>query len=87
MSADIDKIKTKCKQLQDAINMMEKEFVECMENAELKNDLSFVIKGNGLKRSSDKTKEDLLLLEKEVLVLEEKKYIVLVYTCCKIFLS
>ena len=38
-----------------------------------KNDISYVIKGNGLKRKSDETRKDLLLLEKQVLALEEKK--------------
>ena len=35
--------------------------------------MSYVIKGNTLKRKSEKTSEELKLLEKELLVLEEKK--------------
>ena len=53
--------------------MMESEFVDCITMAEKKNDMSYVIKGNALKRKSEKTSEELKLLEKELLVLEEKK--------------
>ena len=41
--------------------------------AEKKNDMSYVIKGNAVKRKSETTSEELKLLEKELLVLEEKK--------------
>ena len=39
--------------------MMVDEFVERARLAEEKNDISFVIKGNRLKRKWDKTKEDI----------------------------
>ena len=53
---------------------MESEFVGCMTMAEKKNDMSYVIKVTvTLKRKSEKTSEKLKLLEKELLVLEEKK--------------
>ena len=52
---------------------MESEFVDCTTMAEKKNYMSYVIKGNALKRKSQKTSEELKLLEKELLVLEEKK--------------
>ena len=38
LSADVERIKSKCKQTQDAIEMMDMELVECMKNAELKNE-------------------------------------------------
>ena len=41
---------------------MEAEFFECMEWAE-KRDLSFVIKGNALKRKWDQAKQDIQVLE------------------------
>ena len=53
--------------------MMESEFVDCIAITEKKNNTSYVIKGNVLKRKSEKTSEELKLLEKELLVLEEKK--------------
>ena len=53
--------------------MMKSEFIDCVTMAEKKNDMSYVIKGNALKRKSETTSEELKLLEKELLVLEEKK--------------
>ena len=73
LSTDTNKIKVKCDQFKKAINMMESEFVDCITMAEKKNDMSYVIKGNALKCKSEKTSEELKLLEKELLVLEEKK--------------
>ena len=52
---------------------MESEFVDCITMAEKKNDMNYVIKGNALKRESEKISQELKLLEKELLVLEEKK--------------
>ena len=56
ISDDIEKLKTSSKADRE---MMVDEFVECARLAEEKNDISFVIKGNRLKRKSDKTKEDI----------------------------
>ena len=53
--------------------MMESEIVDCITMAETKNDMSYIIKGNALKRKSEKTREELKLLQKELLKLEEKK--------------
>ena len=38
---------------------MEAEFIECIELAGKESDLSFVIKGNALKRKSDQAKQDI----------------------------
>ena len=73
LSTDINKIKVKCDQFKKAISMMESEFVDCITMAEKKNNMSYAIKGNALKRKSEKTSEELKLLEKKLLVLEEKK--------------
>ena len=51
-------LKAKCVQMQQAIDIMEKELVDCIEKAEARNDMSLVIKGNGLKRKSEQTKGD-----------------------------
>ena len=73
LSTDTHKIKVKCDQFKKAISMMDSEFVDCITMVEKKNDMNYVIKGNALKRKSEKTSEELKLLEKELLVLEEKK--------------
>lgn len=75
IAADIDKIRVLQKQKQKAVEMMEKEVVECMEKAEKNNDtcMSYVIKSNGLKRKSQETKKEIETLEKEILDLEVKK--------------
>ena len=52
--------------------MMNDEFVECVRLAAEKNDLIFVIKGNGLKRKLDKTKI-IGSLEKALVELQNKK--------------
>ena len=73
LSTGVNKIKVKCDQFKKAVSMMESEFVDCITMAEKKNDMNYVIKGNALERKSEKTSEELKLLEKELLVLEEKK--------------
>ena len=67
-----DKIKLQRKDLSKAI-MMETESNECMQLAEKKKDLSYVIKGNALKRKSEQTKKELPTLRKEIAELEMKK--------------
>ena len=52
---------------------MESEFVECIKQAELENNMVSVIKVNGLKRKSEETKQDLSTLEKQLPELNEKK--------------
>ena len=70
---DIDKIKLQQKDLSKAITMMDTESNECMQLAEKKKDLSYVIKGNTLKRKSEQTKKELATLQKEIAELEVKK--------------
>ena len=45
---DIDEIKLQQKDLSKVITIMETELIECMQLAEKKEDLSYVIKGNDL---------------------------------------
>ena len=45
---------------------MDDEFVKCIDRAEKKNDMSLVIKGNGLKRKSEAKQEALMVLEKQL---------------------
>ena len=49
---------------------METESNECMELVEKRKDLSYVIKGNALKRKSEQSRKELEILEKEVAELE-----------------
>ena len=56
-----------------AVEMMEREFADCVKMAEEKKDISYAIKGNGLKRKSDQTKDNITALEKEIKSLQEKK--------------
>ena len=65
---DIDKITVKQKDLRKAITMMETESNECMQLAEKKKELSFVIK-----KKSKQTNKKLATLQKEIAELEMKK--------------
>ena len=44
------KLKAKCDQVQRGIDIMEKEFVDCIEKADAGNIMGFVIKGNGIEK-------------------------------------
>ena len=52
---------------------MESESVKYIKQAELENNIALGIKGNGLKRKSEETKQDLRTLEKQLRELNEKK--------------
>ena len=57
IAADIEKLKIKQKNLAKAIKLMETECFQCIELAERKDDMSFVIKENRLKRKSEESEE------------------------------
>ena len=46
ISSDMLKLKDKCDQVQQVIDIMEKEYVDSIERAEAGNNMSLVIKGN-----------------------------------------
>ena len=73
ISKNIEQVKEKCNSLKKAISIMESEFVECIKQAELKNNMALVIKCNGLKRKSEETKQDLSTIKKQLSELNEKK--------------
>ena len=50
--ADMEKLKSRCVQMSQTIDPLEKEFLECIEMSEKNNDMTFVIKGNCLKRKT-----------------------------------
>ena len=54
--------------------MLEKDFIQCMEDAEKNSQcMSFVTKANALKRKNIETKNETDNLEKQIVDLEEKK--------------
>jgi len=73
LSNDIDQLAQRVKHMKKAIDVMDKEFVDCARLAEEKNDMSLLIKGNGLKRKSEKTKEEIASIEEDIVILQEKK--------------
>ena len=70
---DIDKLKTYIKTY--AIAMMDDEAFKCMRLAGEKPDLSYVIKGNGLRCKCEQSKASIAMLSKEIGELEEKERI------------
>ena len=54
---------------------MEFESGECIKQGELENNMALVVTSTGLKRKSEQTKQDLSILEKQLLELNEKKRI------------
>ena len=74
LSNEIETLKGKVEQMSKGVAMMDAEFFECVEVAEKKHDISFVIKCNALKRKSDQTEEDILKLENQIAELEMKKH-------------
>ena len=73
LTAVIEKLTTQCEQIKKAVKLMDDEFVKCIDRAEKKNDMSLVIKGNGLKRKSEAKQEELMVLEKQLDDLKVKK--------------
>ena len=73
ITSDIENLKQKLKTNHKAVSMIEHEYTQCMELAEKKRDLTFVVKGNGLKRKCDQVKEEMKTIEQDVLALEARK--------------
>ena len=76
IAANIKKFRTKQKNLAKAIELMKTECFQCMKLAEKKDDMSFVIKGDRLRRKSGASRKDMDALEKQITEVEskEKKY-------------
>ena len=72
-SNEIETLKGKVEQMLKGVAIMNAEFFECVEVAEKKNDISFVIKGNALISKSDQTKEDTLKLENQIAEMKKRK--------------
>ena len=52
--------------------MLDTDFIQCIKNAEEKDDTSLVKKGNALKRKSEETKSEIDVLLNKVKNLKEK---------------
>ena len=53
--------------------MANDEFIECMKLAEQKNDMSFVIKGNRIKRENEDLQKELSVIEGLISDIQGKK--------------
>ena len=73
IAADIEKLRTKQKNVAKAIELMETECFQCTELAEKKDSTSFAIKGNSLKRKSKESKKEMEAIEKQITELENKR--------------
>ena len=55
------------------MQMANDEFIECMKLAEQKNDMSFVIKGNRIKRENEDLQNELSVIEGQISDIQGKK--------------
>ena len=56
---EINAVSSKCVDLQNTSKTLDEEFIACIKNAEKKNDMNLVIKGNALKRRSEEAQTEL----------------------------
>ena len=73
LSNVIQKLKVQVENMKKAIWRMNDEAFDCMEKAEKKRDMRYVLMVNRLKRDSDKMKGDKDKLEIDINELEKKK--------------
>ena len=57
ITSDMENLKQKLITNQKAVSKMQNEYTQCMELAEKKRDLTFLVNGSGLKRKCDQVKE------------------------------
>ena len=62
----MEKLKLQVKQKRKAVKLTGNEFVEWVRLLEKKNYMSFIIKGNGQERKSNRRKEDIASLKEAV---------------------
>ena len=70
---EINAVSSKCVDLQNTIKTLDEEFILFIKNAEKKNDMNLVIKGNALKRRSEQAQTELKKLQEALGILEEKR--------------
>ena len=60
----INAVSSKCVNLQNTSKTLDEEFIVCIKNAEKKNDMNLVIKGNAFKRRTEEAQTELKKLRK-----------------------
>ena len=70
---EINAVSSKCVDLQNTSKALDEEFIVCIENAEKKNDMNLVIKGNALRRRSEEARTELKNLQEVLGILEKKQ--------------
>ena len=73
ISKEINGVKTVIIEKEKNCEFLEKESFLAMQDAEKKNDMSFVKRANSLKRSRDETDNEIKTLQKTLVFLEEKR--------------
>ena len=73
ISKEINGVKTVIIEKEKTCEFLEKESFLAMQDAEKKNDMSFVKRANSLKRSRDETDNEIKTLQKTLVFLEEKR--------------
>ena len=59
--------------LVDTCKKLDDEFIQVIREADEKNDMKLIIKGNALKRKSDEKQNQVVTLEESIKILEEKR--------------
>ena len=73
ISKEINGVKTVIIEKEKNCEFLEKESFLAMQDAEKKNDMSFVKRANSLKRSRDETDNEIKTLQKTLVFLEERR--------------
>ena len=73
ISKEINGVKTVIIEKEKTCEFLEKESFLAMQDAEKKNDMSFVKRANSLKRSRDETDNEIKTLQKTLVFLEERR--------------
>ena len=73
MNQEIKDVQAKCDQLKKTSEMLQNEFIQYVEEAEKKQNLSLISKVTAMERKADKKREEVTKLEKTLGILEKKR--------------
>lgn len=73
VASDLKNELARKKSLVDMCEVLDREFVELVNKAEKKNDMSLLVKGNALKRKSEEKEREIADITAGILILQEKK--------------
>ena len=73
LNAELKDAISKKERLLKVCKSLDDEFVELVLKAEDKDDMSFVMKANGIKRKNEETSKNVSLLEEAIVIISEKK--------------